>query len=97
MRLILDPEATAGMVEGAEWYERQASVDRALDFLDRAEATIREVADHPFRSAERDGGIRRRGVPGYPYGVFYRVIGDLVTVQAVRHGSRRPIDWSRHP
>ena len=45
MRLILDPEATAGMVEAAEWYEREASVERALDVLERAEATIREVAD----------------------------------------------------
>ena len=55
------------MVEAAEWYERQASVDRALDFLDRAEATIREIADYPFRSAERAVGNRRRAkVDGLP-------------------------------
>ena len=97
MRVRYQPEARANVIDAAEWYEREASVDRALNFLTTYDEEIREIGRTPLQSAIVGGTVRRRNMRVYPYGIFYRVDSGIVTILAVRHHSREPIDWDRRP
>ena len=51
-------------------------------------ANIREVAE-----AEIHRKTRRSMIHRFPFGIYYRIKGELVIVVAVMHGSRNPKLW----
>lgn len=83
------PEAEADVLESAAWYDEQQPGlgDRFLDELDEAVASLSRDA-MAFRVRFRD--VRRVNLSTFPYGVFYRVNGEVVEVLAVLHGARHP-------
>lgn len=55
------------------------------------QATLGLLLEHPYagqRTNRKD--TRRVVVSRYPYLIFYRVTGDAIVVQAIRHGAREP-------
>lgn len=75
-----------------------SSVNRARSgLLPRVYAEIDAIVHAPYQSSTRQADVRRRNIPVYPYGIYYRVADDLITILTVRHHSREPIDWDRHP
>ena len=97
MRVIYEAEAQADVYEAVDYYQRQASVDRALDFLAAYDREVNDIARNPRQHAIVGGDVRRRNMNVYPYGIFYRVGSGMVTILAVRHHARRPVDWDRRP
>jgi toxin ParE1/3/4 len=82
-------------------------IERALDYIEaespqganRMRERIRTLflllAQHPHAGQATDlPGVRRLPVSPYPYLIFYRVTGDEVIVQRMRHTSRRPLSAS---
>jgi toxin ParE1/3/4 len=85
-------------------------IERALDYIEgespqganrmreRIESLLLLLAQHPHAGQATDlPGVRRLTVSPYPYLIFYRVTGDEVIVQRVRHTSRRPPSVSGAP
>jgi toxin ParE1/3/4 len=85
-------------------------IEKALDYIEaespQGANRLREriqnlfilLAQHPYAGQATDlRGVRRLSVSPYPYLIFYRVTGDEVIVQRLRHTSRRPLTGSSAP
>jgi toxin ParE1/3/4 len=90
--LFIEPEAETEIDEIAEWYHRQnpaarigflQALDRALDFM-RSNPEQYQTVYQQFRRARLDG---------FPYGIFYRLTDQQITVVACFHSSRGPDIW----
>ena len=51
------------------------------------------AAAPPFPGVRHDLTIRRRLVPGFPYALAYRMVGEVIRIEAVAHTHRRPGYW----
>ena len=92
MNLVVRLAAATDLEEAFLWYEGQRrSLGR--EFLDAVEQVFQAVLEAPrrYRVVYRD--TRRAHVRRFPYGVFYRIIGDDVVVVGCFHGRRNPRRW----
>lgn len=89
--LYLDP-AKAEMIEAARYYEG-CSPGLGNDFLDEIEKGIQHIQEQPFAAPVLQGGIRRRLLSRFPFGILYADKPDQVIVVAVMHLKRRPGYW----
>jgi plasmid stabilization system protein ParE len=91
-QIIFRPAAAADVEDAFRWYERQR-VGLGNEFLAAIESTLHDVAEQPARYALIHRGTRRVLVHRFPYGIFYRVYGEVVVVVACMHGRRDPRRW----
>ena len=90
MRLRLTRRA-ATQIERALEYVEAESPQSANRMRERIATLFLLLAQHPYAGQPTDvPGVRRLYVSPYPYLIFYRVTGDEVVVQRLRHTSRRP-------
>lgn len=74
------------------FYEsRDGSV--ALDFVEAVDGAIRLVLEHPNVGRSVCGNIRRVGVVGFPYLLYYRAERDEISFLSLFHTSRRAERW----
>jgi toxin ParE1/3/4 len=95
----LHPDAEQEVNEATEWHDGpgagvgggdfELEVDRCLSLI--AEAPERWSVYLVLRRAKR--WIRRYVMQKYPYILYYYVEGEVVTVVALHHTSRRPDLW----
>lgn len=92
MSLVARPAAAADLEEAFLWYDAQRP-GLGREFLDAVERTFRGVLENPrrYRVVYRD--TRCAHVRRFPYGVFYRIVGDDVVVVACFHAKRDPRRW----
>ncbi|MEJ7137469.1 type II toxin-antitoxin system RelE/ParE family toxin [Amphibiibacter pelophylacis] len=77
-----------------EWYEKQHS-GLGDEFLAALELQVERLKQAPLLYAEVMPKVRRALLPRFPYGVFYVVRGDLISILAVLHDLRSPDRWPR--
>ena len=91
-RLDVSAEAEVEIFAAALRYEREKS---GLGF--RFEADLGRVftrlAENPLQFPEIELEARRALLRRFPYGVFFTVAADVVTVLAVLHLHRQPATW----
>jgi plasmid stabilization system protein ParE len=92
VRVHLRRAAAADLDEAFIWYETQQE-GLGDDFLTRVTQLLDILKDSPnlYPVVHRDA--RRALVKRFPYGIFYRVIGENVVIVACFHGSRDPRVW----
>ncbi len=86
------PEATVEFDAAARFYEVQAE-GLGLDFVAATERTSQRIVEYPNSGAPLGRRLRRMLVPGFPYGILYRVEPNRIYVVAVMHLHRRPGYW----
>jgi plasmid stabilization system protein ParE len=89
MKLRLRLRATTDIENAAHRYW-SVSPELSDRFLRALDSTIAVVADHPLAATAVRSNIRRALVRDFPYGVFYRVEDDWITVLRVLHQHRDP-------
>jgi hypothetical protein len=91
-RLDVSSEAELEVFEAALRYERERP---GLGFRFEADVNglFTRMMENPFQFPEIEAGARRALVRHFPYGVFFTVDGDMVTVLAVLHLHRDPDTW----
>jgi len=57
--------------------------------------TYTKIQDSPLAAAIRKRKARRHAVKGFPYGVFYVVGDDYISVISVHHDRRDPKHWEK--
>jgi plasmid stabilization system protein ParE len=89
MPILVRPAAAADIDEAFLWYERQQA-GLGDKFLAAVQSALENVVAHPtsYRVVHRE--TRRVLVHRFPYGIYYRVYGELVVVVACMHGRRDP-------
>lgn len=63
--------------------------------LDEVGAGLREVSAFPGAHDPIDSVYRRKLIGTFPYGIIYRVDGDVIWIIAFSNTSRRPGYWRR--
>ncbi len=91
-RLTVSARAVREIGEAYEWYEEQVA-GLGHDFIETLEATFEVIVQSPRLYAEIQRGVHRALLSRFPYGVFYAMKGDIVSILGVVHTSRDPRSW----
>ena len=91
-RVNIREDAEADIEEAAVWYEQQYE-GLGVEFLDEVLFSLETITDNPYLFAEIHRQTRRVMINRFPFGIYYRIKGELVIVVAVMHGSRDPKLW----
>jgi len=87
--LVLRAEAKADALDAFVWYEshRQGLGD---EFRDAVGVTLSRLVASPESYAPGYRGLRRAVVRRFPYGIYFRMTGDIVLVVGIIHLKRHP-------
>jgi plasmid stabilization system protein ParE len=94
VKYIYRPAAAADIGRAYAWYENERK-GLGEEFLTEVNATARLVLERPETYPVIVRQTRRALVHRFPYGLFYRVLGDTVVFVACFHTSQNPALWRR--
>lgn len=94
MIVQLTPKAEADLIDARDWYDAQAP-GLGMRFMIEYRALVVRLAENPHQFPAVRGLSRRAGFHRFPYGLFFRIRGDVVEVFGCFHGSRHPRHWQR--
>jgi len=89
---LVRPEAESDLAEAQTWYDEQR-VGLGDEFITAVESAFEPTRDFPQGYAVEYRQVRAAPLRRFPYVVFYRLIGEVVQVLAVMHGSRHSREW----
>jgi plasmid stabilization system protein ParE len=84
----------ADVEEAFQWYESQRPGLGAA-FRHAVDIAVAAVESNPEAYAVIHRNTRRVLLPKFPYGLFYRVLGDALVVVACIHAKRHPRIWRK--
>lgn len=87
-------DAETDVADAAAWYENQ-STGLGAEFLDEILAACNIIAENPQMYPILHRGTRRAVIHKFPFGIYYRVENDFVTIVGVMHASRDPNKWKK--
>jgi plasmid stabilization system protein ParE len=92
MNYDFHPDAREEYLAAVEHY-RQVNPPLATGFLQEIEHAIAAIRRNPTTWRVVEDDVRRYLVHRFPYGIYYTVDADRVTIWAVMHLSREPDYW----
>jgi plasmid stabilization system protein ParE len=93
-RVVVRSRAEADMAAAAKWYEEQ-SPGLGTEFLRAVEGCIASVARNPAMFAILYRNVCRALLRRFPYGIFFLLTDDCITIIACLHG-RQDLNRLRH-
>ena|ERR1700681_4280615 len=90
--LVINPEAERDLDEAKTWYNGQRA-GLGDDFLECVDEALDQIRQWPKLSRKVFRDLRRKLVRRFPYGIFFRIDDDQITVVAVYHCKRDPRGW----
>ena len=91
-KVVFRPEADQEVQSARQWYEEQRP-GLGVRFADTIDETILRVSSNPLAFPAVHRETRRAIVRRFPYGVYFRLLGNEVVITAVMHGRRHPRRW----
>lgn len=92
MEVIFASGVLDDVSESAAFYEREvAGLGRV--FLDNINTGIQEIRDTPFLYRIIKGEYRRHLISRFPFGIIYKLNGNIIYIVAVMHLRRKPFYW----
>jgi hypothetical protein len=91
-RLTFLPQVEHDVQEAFDWYEWQMP-GLGEEFLLSTDATIHAITRKPLLNAVEYKGVRKAKTKRFPFGVFYVLEKDTITVIAITHLARHPKTW----
>ena len=92
-RILVRSVAEAELAEAYFWYVRR-SPQAAQQLLDEFEKIVLALGENPLQFPEVRAHLRRARMRVFPYGVYFTVIGDVVSVVGVVHARQHPHRWT---
>ncbi len=93
-RHIVRPAAIREIRDAVRYYEQQRP-GLGHAFEETLDTVIVRILEHPTMYSRVHGEMRRALLHPFPYGVFYKLRGDVLYVVAVTHLARDPRVWQR--
>ncbi len=91
-KLIIRPEAEVEITEAHEWYQSRVE-GLGSEFLSVLDAVFQSIVNNPKQYQIVYKNIRRALTKKFPYEVFYIEQTQQITVLAVFHAKRNPVNW----
>lgn len=82
----------ADVQDAFDWYELQLP-GLGEDFLLSVDAVINGITRNPLLHAVLYKNVRKANIKRFPFGVFYAMEKNLITIIAVVHLARHPKTW----
>jgi plasmid stabilization system protein ParE len=89
---VLRPAAAAEIEQAYRWYEAKR-LGLGDEFLAEVQTGLSRIVERPLLYPLVHRGTRRALLRRFPYGLFYRDLGDLIVVIACFHAKRDPEKW----
>lgn len=90
--IVFLPEAEQEMLEAAVYYQSQSS-GLGIDYLVEVEQAVQAIGGLPNTWPIIEGGLRRRLVRRFPFGILYQIESKEIVIVAVAHLRRKPGYW----
>lgn len=90
--LILRQEAERDLAETYKWYNRQVS-GLGVEFIAAVDRALESIQDNPARFPVIYSDVRRALLRRFPYGIFFVLENEQISVLAVMHTARDPAKW----
>ena len=90
--LFVRSRAEQDALDAYQWYEKEYP-GLGIRFLESLEKGLSRITENPFHYAEIAGGVRRKLLYKFPYGLFYLFENDEVVVFAILGQEQRPGLW----
>ena len=87
-------KARVDLAEAGRWYEAQR-VGLGTRFIDEVYAVLELLSGQPLGYTEVLSGTRRALLHGFPFGIYYRIVGATISIIAILHSSRHPNRWTQ--
>ncbi len=91
-QLLIRPNAQADINEAARWYEREHP-GLGYRFMEALDTLYDRIQGYPLLFPILENNVRRALSPRFPYGVYFVVGEELISVLAVLHLHRHPDTW----
>ncbi len=88
------PEVEKDVQDIYDWYEEQHP-GLGEDFLLSSDASLSSVERNPLAYQKVFKVVRKANTKRFPFGIFYIIDKDVITVLAVIHLSRHPRTWKK--
>jgi len=92
--LVVRPEAESDIDAAYVWYEDQRT-GLGAEFLEEVEKCFNLLQENPRIYALIYSDVRRALLRRFPFGAFYVLESDTISVLAVLHTARHPDSWER--
>jgi plasmid stabilization system protein ParE len=92
MRVEIHPIAAVELQDTIAWYGVH-SFDASESFEREFNAAVSRIIDFPTAFSRSSSHTRRCQLHRFPYGIVYRIRGEVITIIAVTHLHRRPGYW----
>lgn len=92
--IVIRPLAEADIDEAHAWYAAR-SPQAAARFLDTIAMVLAEIEARPESFPQVHRSVRRALLPRHPFGMYFTLDPDRITVLAVVHSRRHPRRWQR--
>ena len=93
-KLIAEPRVAQDLLKGRFYYESQRE-GLGDEFLAEVSATYDRIQGNPLKYQLLRSEVRRALCRRFPFGVFFSVDADLISVVAVLHTAKNPEDWKK--
>jgi len=93
VKFSLASEAEQELVEGAQFYAREANEELGHAFISEFERSVTLLREQPRLGAVWRGPVRRLPLRRFPYSIIYYLSESEIRVLAVAHQSRKPGFW----
>jgi plasmid stabilization system protein ParE len=92
--LVTRSVAQTDPAEAIQWHAER-SADTAGRFLLAINETVRQIQAHPEIYPMVREPLRRARVPRFPFGIYYRVYPDFISIVGIIHSRRAPEAWQQ--
>lgn len=91
-QLIFMPAARLEAIEAQDWYEKEAP-GLGARFRAELDRQAGRILANPQQFQLMLADVRRARLRKFPYGLYFRPLGDAIYVVACFHSSRDPAIW----
>ena len=89
MKLSYHPAVESEVVQAAKHYQQRVP-GLGAQFLDEFDRSIGQILAAPKASRVVTEDKRRFLMPRFPFGIYYRIVGEEVRILVLKHHSRHP-------
>jgi len=94
LAVIFTPAAREELLDALDWYEAQIP-GLGGRFRREVETAVSRITTNPEQFPTVFEDIRRARLHKFPYGIFFRIEMDSLTIIACFHASRDPYQWQQ--
>ncbi|GAX34353.1 type II toxin-antitoxin system RelE/ParE family toxin [Nodularia sp. NIES-3585] len=93
-KILITPEAELDLEDAYNWYKQQM-IGLGSEFIRVVDASFSTIQRNPFACPIVHEQIRKKLIRKFPYGLFYIIINEIISIIGCFYVKRDPQQWER--